>query len=326
MSGFKYNNDYNGKVTPLLDVLKGATNFFPKTATTGYLQDGVEQNTFSDVLMVESDSQSIVGKAGYFGYKVNGTDIGLMFGPKNTRYSTVGTFTHTLHSNCTWFMAQVVGGGGGGGAGGCNTNTSSAGANTGNSGTGGNCVYVTYPGPASTETGSGGETVITFTIGAGGAGGAKVIPDNTIGTTGGAGGETNFVYNGTTRIRAYGGPGGKGGNFDGTGSNLANAASTVSSFKTGRMMLYSDFLGTYTGNPSNSHNAISAPDNSGFHNQGTVRFVNTHSVGYGNGGDGGAGRASGVNSIAGSAGTRGCLVIFEYFDPVTSENQALDRL
>lgn len=196
---------------------------------------------------------------------------------------------------------MAVGGGGGGGEGGDFASPISG--RNGNSGTGGACSYMGYYKVS-------GATTISFTIGAGGAGGSGW------GTgLGGNGGDTVVSYNGLTYVTARGGPGGqKGGTytvFGYTSSN--NAAQTASTARTGRWTVR-QYDGTYEIYTLNG--PFVAANNSGFETGqlDVDKYVNASSSGSGYGGDGGKGAVSGIAANAGTAGSGGWVSIFEYFN------------
>ena len=266
---FYYTNPTTLAKTVLFDCLRGNQG---STLSTGLKINNVEQTTYG-IPITNSYATLPYGYPGPLGYKYDGIDIGLRFGPKGIGFS--GSGTYTLHASTTKFLIMAVGGGGGGGSGGTWSTVSGT---SGNSGTGGSCVYAAYPVVA-------GQSVISFTIGGGGAGALGVktgVQDGRIGSTGGT---TTVSYNGVTYVTAPGGPGGQAGYANNTRAILANATPTNPTYRTPLANSLVWRTGTYTGNPSRLVGPIVAPDNSGWNNQ--TSYVNTSSSGQGNGGHSG---------------------------------------
>lgn len=111
-------------------------------------------------------------------------------------FSSSGTWTKP--SNATFVMAEVWAGGGGGGSGyRASAGLDRAGGSGGGGGAYGYRIFKASDLPAT----------VTVTIGSGGAGGAAVTVDSTVGNDGVAGGNTSFG----NLLTVYGGSGGNGG-------------------------------------------------------------------------------------------------------------------
>lgn len=104
----------------------------------------------------------------------------------STQWSSAGTYTFTVPAGATVLRYRIIGGGGGGGA---TSNSNSAASGGGGGGFGSGLIGVS-PG-----------TVITITVGAGGARATSLA-------TGGSGGDTSIAWGGTY-IAAFGGQGGQ---------------------------------------------------------------------------------------------------------------------
>ena len=281
--------------------------------STGLKIDSVEKTTYG-IPITNSYATLPYGYAGPLGYKYNGTDIGLRFGPKGVGFNASGS--HTLHENATKFLIMAVGGGGGGGGGSAHLFNVASGR-SGNSGTGGRCVYAGYPVVS-------GQRAISFTIGGGGAGGSGGSTGN--GYRGGAGGNTTVSYDGLTYVTATGGPGGGPGDqasmdpdniFSYIYAQYSNYTQSASTTRTTGRFGYKDYAGTYESYTSIGPNV--AANNSGFETAqlDTFRYINASSASYGYGGDGGSGAGKFAwdgSGFDGGNGSGGWVSIFEYFN------------
>jgi len=125
--------------------------------------------------------------------------------PQIDVYTTPGTATWTKPAGAVAVHVRVIGGGGGGGSG--RRGAASTARSGGGGATGGGMSEYTFEASALGAT----ETV---TVGAGGTGGAARTTNDTAGANGTAGGASIFG----TRIRAWGGQEGAGGNTASVGS------------------------------------------------------------------------------------------------------------
>ena len=313
-AAFYYTNPTTLAKISIFDCLGTTALGGPKTLSTGLKLNGTEQTTFASPYC-SSGANLPYAYAGALSYKYGnptGTDIGLKFGPKRTRYTTSGSAsTHILNANTTRFAIFAIGPGSGGGSGGYGTSFPGA---AGNSGTGGNFIVAAYPAVA-------GQNAITIFLAFPGTGGTFKATFGS-GNAGNNPAATSYIrYNSTDYITIGHGSGGRGGTTSTTGgipiTNSAN--STIYPSRTSTVAHVIPISGSLTAESGtfayNNASAYGPGQKNGYEVlQSTHPFYFIPgALSYGQGGRGGNGSRN-VGSENGQPGTGGVVEIWEYFN------------
>ena len=272
-------NYLNLKYTATLDLQSigtGAVDTQPYSLSE-YYNEPFQDGTFAP----SSGAISIFSFIGPSIGILNPKAIGVPVVDGQQEYLNPGTYSWTVPGGVTSISCVVIGGGGG--SSGCSGSSQYSGAGGG----GGGLAYGTIPVTA-------GQTV-TIIVGSGGTAGSN---SNSSANIAGTGGESSIAYGGSSKLRAFGGSGGR----YGTTANAGRGVYSVVGSSTPQGGGY----GGYGGGGRNNNGGGGGGGAGGYGGNGGNGGIGNSGVGgtgSGGGGGGGGGQASGGTQFNGGGGT-----------------------
>ena len=273
-------NYLNFKYTATLDLQSIGTD---AVDTQPYSLSEYYNEPFQDGTSAPSSGEiSIFSFIGPFIGILNPKEIGVPVVEGQQQFLSSGTYSFTVPAGVTSLSCVVIGGGGG--SSGCSGSSQYSGAGGG----GGGLAYGTF-------SVTPGQTV-TVLVGAPGTAGTNV---NSSANIAGTGGESRITYAGSTKLRAYGGAGGRYG-------TTANASGGRGYSYYSGVTLAGDGNGGYGGGGRNNNGGGGGGGAGGYGGNGGNGGIGNSGVGttgQSGGGGGGGGQASGGAQNNGGGGT-----------------------